>query len=255
MPNVIVTPPSVITVRVGPAAPAEVTSTASFVGASGEQQQIQQALNTANLALTTANTANAAVAGAAYVANAAYAEANTALSIAYQVSNNSNKLINASNAEVILEANNNLTVPGSIILPSNGALNFAGETVTVLTANVYNDITGLYLEDGGVAALYANSYIVIQTGEANPNGAPTWVFNADGSLSFPDNSLQSTAFNDAYISEINTTSNIAAYAANKANNALANTTGTFGGSLTISGNTTVFGTIYGNVATIDAGTF
>jgi len=248
MPNVIVTPPSVITVRVGPAAPAEVQSTAQFYGASDQLPLIQEALNTANLALATANSANAEVQGAAYTAN-------VALGIAYELSNNSNKLINSSNAQAILEANNNLTVPGSIILPSNGALNFAGETVTVLTSNVYNDITGLYLEDGGVAALYANSYIVIQTGEANPNGSPTWVFNADGSLSFPDNSLQSTAFNDAYISKINTTSNVAAYAANKANNALANTSGTFGGNLTISGNTTVFGTIFGNVATIDAGTF
>jgi len=244
--NVIVNPPSVITVRVGPAAPAEVTSTASFVGASGEQQQIQQALNTANLALTTANTANAAVAGAAYTAN-------VALGIAYELTNNANKLINSSNAEVILEANNNLTIPGSIILSGNAALWSQSPTITELTANIYNDTTGLYLEEGGDAALYSNGRVIIQTAESGVS--PTWYFNTDGSISFPDTTLQTTAFSNAYIGEINTTSNVAAYAANKANNALANTTGTFGGSLTVSGNTTVFGTIYGNVAIIDAGTF
>jgi len=269
-----------INVKVSGGNTQKIASSTIFVGATNVQNEVNTALNTAN----------------------------TALAIAYELSNNKNKLINASNAEVILEANNNLTVPGSIVLPSNGALNFAGETVTVLTANAYNDVTGLYLEDRGVAALYANSYIVIQPGENNPNGTPTWLFNTDGSLTFPDNTLQTTAFSNAYISKINTTSNVAQQAYNQANlaynqanvafsaanaaisntagsanaafytanlayakansagafansafvvanNALANTTGTFGGNLTISGNTTVFGTIFGNVAIIDAGTF
>lgn len=79
MPNVIVTPPSVITVRVGPATPAEVTSTATFVGASDQLPLIQQALNTANLALLTANNANVVAQGASYTANLAYALAANAL--------------------------------------------------------------------------------------------------------------------------------------------------------------------------------
>lgn len=77
--NVIVNPPSVITVRVGPAAPAEVTSTTTFVGASDQLPLIQEALNTANLALATANSALIQVVEAYNEANAAYALASNAV--------------------------------------------------------------------------------------------------------------------------------------------------------------------------------
>jgi len=69
-----------------------------------------------------------------------------------------------------------------------------------------------------------------------------WSFDADGYLNFPDSTAQNTGFTSAYISQINDATNIANYASNKANNALANTSGTFGGNLTISGNLAVLGT-------------
>lgn len=81
MPNVIVTPPSIITVRVGPAAPAQVQSTASFVGASDQLPLIQEAENTANLALATANAALGEINGAYAEANSAYALAANSLPI------------------------------------------------------------------------------------------------------------------------------------------------------------------------------
>jgi hypothetical protein len=81
MPNVIVTPPSVITVRVGPAAPAQVQTSASFVGASDQLPLIQEAENTANLALEIANTALNEVVGAYAEANSAYALAANSLPI------------------------------------------------------------------------------------------------------------------------------------------------------------------------------
>jgi hypothetical protein len=55
MPNVIVTPLSQISVRVGPGAPAAVQSTSQFVGASDVRQHTQAAYDTANSAYSTAN--------------------------------------------------------------------------------------------------------------------------------------------------------------------------------------------------------
>ena len=56
MPNVIVTPVSQISVRVGPGAPAAVQSTSQFVGASDVRQHTQAAYDTANAAYSSANT-------------------------------------------------------------------------------------------------------------------------------------------------------------------------------------------------------
>ena len=147
MPNVIVNPPSVITVRVGPAAPAEVTSTSTFFGASDQLPLIQEALNTANLALATAITANAAVQGAEYAANVAYAEANTALTIAYQLSNtalaNSGSLITTNGVSQLFVAN---TTPS--ISNSTGSLVIGGGIG--VSGNVYAN--GIYITSSNFTA-------------------------------------------------------------------------------------------------------
>jgi hypothetical protein len=57
MPNVVVTPLSQISVRVGPGTPAAVQSTAQFVGASNQEISTAAAFNQANAAYSTANAA------------------------------------------------------------------------------------------------------------------------------------------------------------------------------------------------------
>jgi len=218
---VTVSPIQTINVRVNPQNQQVVQSSSQFVGASGALAQ--EALNLANTALAQSNVA---------IALAEEAVANV----------HGDRLISTSNGQAILDSSNNFTVPGSILFtPVGNSAISTGSTTIVVQANTLNDTTGLYLEDGGIAVVYANGQILLQAGDTQQY-PPSWFFNTDGTISFPDNTLQGTAFSSDYISEINNTANVANYASNKANNALANTSGTFGGNLTISGNLAVLGT-------------
>jgi hypothetical protein len=109
------------------------------------------------------------------------------------------------------------------------------------------------------AELYANTTVQIRT---NTKGtSQNWTFGENGSLTFPDSTIQTTAWTGSAIDQtarntantatnnitiiqgVNTTQNTnittannAAWAAfTKANNALANTTGTFAGNLNVDG--------------------
>jgi hypothetical protein len=73
-----------------------------------------------------------------------------------------------------------------------GILNLPTNQIA-LTANVDNDASGFIAEATGVSTVYANTSVIIQ---ANTGGATfsQWSFNNDGIITFPDNSIQSTAF-------------------------------------------------------------
>ena len=78
MATVIVNPVSQISVRVGPGAPAQIQSTAQFVGASDQAAEIQRIYDVANTALDTANTALTQVVSGQVYANGAFRQANAA---------------------------------------------------------------------------------------------------------------------------------------------------------------------------------
>ena len=94
--------------------------------------------------------------------------------------------------QVVLSGDGNLTVPGAIVTTSNSKLDLVGfgpNTAYLTTTN--DDSTALFM---GLASaeLYAQTYVQIR---ANTGGiSQNWTFGADGSLTFPDNTTQTTAF-------------------------------------------------------------
>jgi hypothetical protein len=178
----------------------KITTTAAVANASYAQ---------ANTATTNAATANT-LAGSAFakannsydVANAAYNKANTGTS----------QLVNG-DSTVSLSANGNLTVAGPISGLGNAKLDFTtyGANAAYLTTTS-DDTTALYM--GLVSAeLYAHTNVQIR---ANTGGvSQNWTFNEDGTLTFPDSTVQTTAAtndvaNAAY-AQANTAYNQAVY--------------------------------------------
>ena len=66
-----------------------------------------------------------------------------------------------------------------------------------------------------------------QSDSSNAATAKTWVFNQTGAFTFPDLSAQNTAFTDAQVTNISNANTKAQAAFDKANTALANTTGSW----------------------------
>jgi hypothetical protein len=156
----------------------KITTTAAVANAAYAQ---------ANSATTNAATANT-LAGSAFakannsydVANAAYNKANTGTS----------QLVNG-DSTVSLSANGNLTLAGPISGLGNAKLDFTtyGANAAYLTTTS-DDTTALYM--GLVSAeLYAHTNVQIR---ANTGGvSQNWTFNEDGTLTFPDSTVQTTA--------------------------------------------------------------
>ena len=86
--------------------------------------------------------------------------------------------------------NGNLTAPGNINL-GNAALQSFGANY-VLTANSQNYDTAVSMTDGGGVNL-----ISANVGVQITSGTDVWTFNTDGSLSFPDSTVQTTAYTGA----------------------------------------------------------
>ena len=81
----------------------------------------------------------------------------------------------------------NLTTPGNINL-GNAALQSFGSNY-VLTANSQNYNTAVSMTDGGGVAITS-----VNTGVQVTSGANVWLFNTTGSLTFPDSTVQTTAY-------------------------------------------------------------
>ena len=73
-----------------------------------------------------------------------------------------------------------------------GILNLPTDQIA-LTANVDNDASGFIAQATGASIVYANTDVIIQ---ANTDGGifSQWNFTKEGTLTFPDNTIQSTAF-------------------------------------------------------------
>lgn len=77
------------------------------------------------------------------------------------------------------------TLPGNITLPDNTAIYNVDATTAVFTTNSVSDATSIYLTDAGNAAVYASDSVVLET-NSDGNVSQQWIFNADGSITFPD---------------------------------------------------------------------
>ena len=106
---------------------------------------------------------------------------------------NTSQLVNGASI-VSLSANGNLTLAGPISGLGNAKLDFTtyGANAAYLTTTS-DDTTALYM--GSVSAeLYAHTNVQIR---ANTGGASqNWTFNEDGTLTFPDSTVQTTAATD-----------------------------------------------------------
>jgi hypothetical protein len=141
--------------------------------------------------------------------------------------------------QVVLSGDGNLTVPGAIVTTSNSKLDLVGfGPNTAYLTSTNDDSTALFM---GLASaeLYAQTYVQIR---ANTGGiSQNWTFGADGSLTFPDNTTQTTAFtgnpdSSNWDSNYTTVSQNSAYWADTRNNV------TFEKNVTIQGNLTALGT-------------
>jgi hypothetical protein len=101
---------------------------------------------------------------------------------------------------VSLSANGNLTVPGPIRGLGNSKLDFTTFGVNTAYLTTTGDDSTALIMGTQVFELYANNYVQIRTNTAGVSN--NWTFGADGTLTFPDNTSQSTAFiSNNYISK------------------------------------------------------
>ena len=100
------------------------------------------------------------------------------------------RLTNGDN-EVILGSDGTLTVDGTIYSASN--MSVESITDTSITAG-----TDLKLYSSGLFALrnYSTTDSVAISTQYNSEDENIWLFNADGTITFPDNSVQTTAYNN-----------------------------------------------------------
>jgi len=154
----------------------------AFVQANTATTLAQAAYNQANTggAAGTDNVARSIANSAFSTANSAFAKANTGTS----------QLVNGASI-VSLSENGNLTLAGPISGLGNAKLDFTtyGANVAYLTTTS-DDTTALIM--GTVSAeLYAHTNVQIR---ANTGGvSQNWTFNEDGTLTFPDSTVQTTA--------------------------------------------------------------
>ena len=121
---------------------------------------------------------------------------------------------------VSLSNNDILTVPGPISGLGNSKLDFTtyGSNTAYLTTTS-DDSTALYMSLAA-AELYAHTTVQLR---ANTAGiSQNWTFGADGTLTFPDNTTQTTAFTGTAIDSLarntaNTATTLAQAAYNQAN--------------------------------------
>ena len=109
------------------------------------------------------------------------------------------RLTNGDN-EVILDAEGVLTVVGEIYSDSN--ISLVSVTDTSITAS-----TDLKLFAGGLFALrnYSTEDSIAISTQYNSDNQRNWLFGTDGGLTFPDNTVQTTAYNITNQSDDNST--------------------------------------------------
>ena len=174
-----------------------------------QNNSILAAFNHANAAFNTANTGGAAGVDtyARNHANSAFAYANT-ISGGSAIDNVAR--VAATSAGVYANAafnaaNNKVSKSGDIMTGDlkfgggGGILNLPTDQIAI-TANVDNDASGFIAQATGVTTVYANTDVIIQ---ANTGGTNLqWNFNKNGTLIFPDSTIQTTAFTGSAIDNV-----------------------------------------------------
>ena len=87
------------------------------------------------------------------------------------------------------------TMTGNLTFSRGGGiLGNIGQNEITMTSNVINDLSGFTAYGSGVAQIYANTFVQLV---ANTGGVTTsiWNFNTNGTITFPDNTVQKTAAN------------------------------------------------------------
>ena len=144
------------------------------------------------------------------------------------------------------------TMTGNLTFSRGGAiLGNSGQNEIVITSNVIDDWSGFAAYGYGAAQIYANTFVQL-IANTGVGGAEIWNFNTDGSITFPDNTVQRTsanvtpAFNQANTANVlarsafdrgNTANVLAQSAFNTANTASSNTIYLQGGLNTANSNT------------------
>jgi hypothetical protein len=95
--------------------------------------------------------------------------------------------------DTINPTNGELSVDGNIALPDNTAIYNVDVNTAVFTSNIIGDATSIYLTDSGNAGVYASDNIILET-NSDGNVARQWTFNGNGSVIFPDNTLQTSGY-------------------------------------------------------------
>jgi len=122
---------------------------------------------------------------------AAFNQANAATTLAQAAYNNSNTKISKSGD----------TMTGDLKFSRGGAiLGNVGQNEITMTSNVIDDWSGFTAYGYGAAQIYANTFVQL-IANTGLGGATIWNFNPDGSLTFPDNTIQNTAFTGTAIDQ------------------------------------------------------
>jgi hypothetical protein len=201
------------------------TANSAYTQANSAYTQSNNAYVQANTATTLAQAAynQANTGGGAGTDTLARTTANTATTLAQSAFNKANtgtsQLVNGSSI-VSLSNDDILTVPGPISGLGNSKLDFTtyGSNTAYLTTTS-DDSTALFM-GLEAAELYAHTTVQLR---ANTAGiSQDWTFNADGTLRFPDNTTQTTAFTGTAIDSLarntaNTATTLAQAAYNQAN--------------------------------------
>ena len=177
---------------------------AAFLKANLAYNQANSAYTSQNASGSYANSAFAKANGAYDQANSAYTSQNASGSYAnsaFAKANGAYDQANTPKANLVnssytaqLHSNGAFALPGTLIFgPSKGKITNEGAGVLAITANSGN--TGLVLDDAGQGVLYGKTGVLIQTNEGLFD-SPTkdFLFGQDGTLTFPDATVQSTGF-------------------------------------------------------------
>jgi hypothetical protein len=92
------------------------------------------------------------------------------------------------------------TMTGDLKFGGGGGIINMPTNQIAITANVDNDASGFIAFATGVSTVYANTDVIIQANTGGTNSQ--WNFNKDGSLIFPDSTVQSTAFTGSAIDQV-----------------------------------------------------
>ena len=151
------------------------TANAAFAAANNISGSDQVARNTANAAFASANnidginaTQNTNITTAQNTANAAFASANTKVSKSGD------------------------TMTGDLKFGGGGGILNLPTNQIAITANVDTDVSGFIAQATGVSTVYANTDVIIQANTGGTNSQ--WNFTKEGTITFPDSTIQTTAY-------------------------------------------------------------